>query len=288
MLSFRVICIVRTWFWSGSVVPYCLCLRALSHCKYDMGTLLWLIVEAFERAPTPLFGGLVRCSAHGHSFARLQYTAIFPAESLYTVKTLQVFASQTFSGWYETWSLDWTYVLSEIVLFCDLKATSGWVWLVAGREITTSSETSTENVTITSGSDMRGTCLDDTVWSNSSLVPRPHPIFRLVKQSLILPWCTWTVESKVQSIVQVLHQPDNFWFSASFSFYYLFLISSHFHSLPHYCLQCNERAADNQVPFVVQGDGKWLDIHGYRALQVQDQAGYCNWWGQRATVHVWI
>ena len=27
----------------GSIVPYCLCLRGSSHCKYDMGTLLWLI-----------------------------------------------------------------------------------------------------------------------------------------------------------------------------------------------------------------------------------------------------
>ena len=47
---------------------------------------------------------------------------------------------------------------------------------------------------------------------------------------------------------------------------------THFYLL----LQCGERATDNQVPFVVQGDGQRLDIHGYRALQVQDPEGHCN------------
>ena len=38
---------------------------ASSHCKHDMGALLWLNAETLERAPTSLFGRLVRCSAHG-------------------------------------------------------------------------------------------------------------------------------------------------------------------------------------------------------------------------------
>ena len=32
---------------AGSVVPYCLCLKALSRWKHDMGALLWLHVETF-------------------------------------------------------------------------------------------------------------------------------------------------------------------------------------------------------------------------------------------------
>ena len=47
--------------------------RALSHCKHDIGTLLWLNAGTLERVPNPLFNGFVRCSAHGHSFARLWY-----------------------------------------------------------------------------------------------------------------------------------------------------------------------------------------------------------------------
>ena len=38
-----------------------------------MGALLWLNAERFRRAPTTLFDELVRCSAHGCSFTRLQY-----------------------------------------------------------------------------------------------------------------------------------------------------------------------------------------------------------------------
>ena len=53
-------------------------LRSLSCYKHDVGTLLWLNAEALERAPTPLFGRLVQCSTHGHSFARLtQYIYIY-------------------------------------------------------------------------------------------------------------------------------------------------------------------------------------------------------------------
>ena len=43
-----------------------------SRCKHDVGALSWLNAETVERAPTPLFGRLVRCSAHGPFFARLR------------------------------------------------------------------------------------------------------------------------------------------------------------------------------------------------------------------------
>ena len=48
-----------------------------------MGDLLWLNAETLKRAPTPLFGRLVRCSAHGCSFARLQYTQIIYTSGAY-------------------------------------------------------------------------------------------------------------------------------------------------------------------------------------------------------------
>ena len=51
--------------------------RALSSCKHDVGTLSWLNAETVERAPTPLFGRLVRCSAHGPFFGRLRYIPTF-------------------------------------------------------------------------------------------------------------------------------------------------------------------------------------------------------------------
>ena len=40
-------------------------LRASSHFKHDMDALWWLNAGTLERerVPTPLFGGLVRCSA---------------------------------------------------------------------------------------------------------------------------------------------------------------------------------------------------------------------------------
>ena len=43
-----------------------------------MGALSWLNVETAERALTTLFvfGKFVRCSAHGHSFARLWYVEV--------------------------------------------------------------------------------------------------------------------------------------------------------------------------------------------------------------------
>ena len=53
----------------GSIVA----LRASRHCKHDMDTLSWLNVPTLEIVPTSLFGSLVRCSTHGHSFARVWY-----------------------------------------------------------------------------------------------------------------------------------------------------------------------------------------------------------------------
>ena len=53
----------------------------LSRCKCDMGTLSWLNAETLERAPTPLLGRLVRCSAHGQSFARLHYLISAPSHT---------------------------------------------------------------------------------------------------------------------------------------------------------------------------------------------------------------
>ena len=46
------------------VVCPVICLRASSRCKHDMGAHSYLNAETFERASTPLFGRLVRCSAH--------------------------------------------------------------------------------------------------------------------------------------------------------------------------------------------------------------------------------
>ena len=46
----------------------------MSWCKHTyMGALSWLNAETLERAPTPVFGRLVRCSTHGRSIMRLQY-----------------------------------------------------------------------------------------------------------------------------------------------------------------------------------------------------------------------
>ena len=42
-----------------------------SYYKHNMVALSWLNAEPLERMPTSLFGRLVRCPAHGHSFVRL-------------------------------------------------------------------------------------------------------------------------------------------------------------------------------------------------------------------------
>ena len=60
------------------VIPlYVICVqlfasRASSRCKHDVGALSWLNAETVERAPTPFFGRLVRCSPHGPFFGRLR------------------------------------------------------------------------------------------------------------------------------------------------------------------------------------------------------------------------
>ena len=60
----RLVCCVRL------LIVQLFALRASSYRKHDMGGLSWLNAETFERAPTPLFGRLVKCSAHGCSFTR--------------------------------------------------------------------------------------------------------------------------------------------------------------------------------------------------------------------------
>ena len=78
VVRFRVLCAVWTRLWSCwwfRCTLFCVQLfasRALSHCKHDMGALSCLNAETIERAPTPLFGRLVRCSTHGRSFGILQ------------------------------------------------------------------------------------------------------------------------------------------------------------------------------------------------------------------------
>ena len=47
--------------------------RASSRCKHDVGALSWLCGNSRKSAHPPLFGRLVRCSAHGPFFARLRY-----------------------------------------------------------------------------------------------------------------------------------------------------------------------------------------------------------------------
>ena len=52
---------------------------ASNHCKHDMGALLWLNAEPPERVPTPLFGRLIRCSAHPpHTYLLSSCVAILP------------------------------------------------------------------------------------------------------------------------------------------------------------------------------------------------------------------
>ena len=79
VVPFRVLCAVRTrlrsrwWFRCTLLFVQLVASRASSRCKQDMGALSWFNAETPERAPIPLFGRLVRCSAHGPFFARLRY-----------------------------------------------------------------------------------------------------------------------------------------------------------------------------------------------------------------------
>ena len=61
---------VMIWFPCTLLFVQSFALWASSRCKHDMGTLSWLNAEILERVPTPYFGRLVRCSAHGRSFSR--------------------------------------------------------------------------------------------------------------------------------------------------------------------------------------------------------------------------
>ena len=56
-----------------SVVRYFESNYLLRGLRVAVGALSWLNVETVERAPTALFGRLVRCSAHGPFFRRVQY-----------------------------------------------------------------------------------------------------------------------------------------------------------------------------------------------------------------------
>ena len=55
-------------------VCYCFIWFEGSCCKQNIGTLSWLNMITLQRAPTPIFVKLVRCLAHGCSFARLRYS----------------------------------------------------------------------------------------------------------------------------------------------------------------------------------------------------------------------
>ena len=58
-----------------SVARYCLSNYLLQGHRVTVNTTLALFLllnaETVERMPTPIFGILVKCSAHGHSFVRL-------------------------------------------------------------------------------------------------------------------------------------------------------------------------------------------------------------------------
>ena len=85
IVPFRVLCAIRTrlrshwWFHCTLFCVQLFASRASSRCKHDMGALSWLNVETVERTPTPLFGRLVRYSAHGPLFERLLYVQTTPA-----------------------------------------------------------------------------------------------------------------------------------------------------------------------------------------------------------------
>lgn len=72
--------IIAIYIFSVSVVPHCLWpLHKFFPSivrKGFMNSYMYSKVEPLERAPTPLFGQLVRCSALEHSFIRLWYSHI--------------------------------------------------------------------------------------------------------------------------------------------------------------------------------------------------------------------
>ena len=66
-------CHSEWWFRCTLFCVQLFALRVSSHCKHDMGAVSWLNAETVEKAPTPLFGRLVRCPTHGPFFRRLRY-----------------------------------------------------------------------------------------------------------------------------------------------------------------------------------------------------------------------
>ena len=68
----------------GSAVRSCLSNYSLRGHQVAVGALSRLDAVALERASTPLFGRLVRCSAHGRSFTSLQYINSSPRVWLIT------------------------------------------------------------------------------------------------------------------------------------------------------------------------------------------------------------
>ena len=85
-----------------------LCVNKSSWCdahhqlnNHDIGTLSWLNAEALKTAQAPLFGRLVRCTAHGHSFARLWYYIWFWYMLITTaLHNKRIFPSEIFVGGY--------------------------------------------------------------------------------------------------------------------------------------------------------------------------------------------
>ena len=73
-----------------SLLSLATCVRKLT----KVGALLRLNAETLERAPTPLFGEKVRCSAHGRTFARVRYMSLNrDSERLYDTRLHHSFAA---------------------------------------------------------------------------------------------------------------------------------------------------------------------------------------------------
>ena len=77
---FRMLCAIRTWLqrrWrlccSYTIVWLILCFKGIESLWTWRGRSLVAKCRTLERAPTPIFGRLEKCSALGHSFARLWY-----------------------------------------------------------------------------------------------------------------------------------------------------------------------------------------------------------------------
>ena len=92
---FRVLCAVRTRLWSQWWFHVFICSRASNHGKHDMGALSMLNAETLKRVPSPLFGRLVRCSAHGHLCETMVYICTMLDVQIIHANSLQC----TFSGW---------------------------------------------------------------------------------------------------------------------------------------------------------------------------------------------